>query len=231
MTTPLVKILTVEDDELLADMLCNLLEEAGYEPLHFNNANSALEWLKTHKPALIISDIGLPGLSGTQFCRLLKSEAATAAIPLIMLTSLDGEANKVQALKAGADDYIVKPFSNDELLARVEALLRRAYHNGRLDRQLVSGAIVVNIDTGVVTLDGRPLQLLPKEFSLLVMFLTRKNHILPYCFIAEAVWGNDCVATRDTIKVTVHRLRSKLGTGSGSIEPVPGTGYRWVEDI
>jgi len=123
-------ILIIEDDENISDLLGTLLGDSGYSVVQFLDANGALEWLKTHKADLILSDIGLPGISGIQFCCLVKAEPATATIPVIMLTSMGDELNKVTALKTGADDYVVKPFSNKELLARVEAVLRRYRHNG-----------------------------------------------------------------------------------------------------
>lgn len=223
------KILIVEDDAPMAQLVGSLLEESGYETVHFPDANGALEWLKTHKPELIISDIGLPGISGMQFCALLKSDPSTASVPVIMLTSWGDELHKVQSLKTGADDYIVKPCSNNELLARVEALLRRCCYGGQMDKFLVSGSLTLNIDTGEVSAGGKKIILLPKEFALLSMFLKRKEHILEYFFIREAVWGANSIATRDTIKVTLHRLKSKLGSYAGCIEAVSGVGYKWIE--
>lgn len=223
------KILTVDDDKRIADLLEDLLLDAGHEVIHFFDANGALEWLKTHKPELIISDIGLPGISGAQFCEMLKRDPSTASIPVIMLTSFGDEKHKVHSLKTGADDYVVKPFSGAELMARVDALLRRCYHSGRTDRVLVSGPLTLNADTGDVHIDGEKTDLLPKEFALLSVFLSRKERILEFSFIAEAVWGFDSIATRDTIKVTVHRLKSKLGKCAACIEAVPGTGYKWSE--
>lgn len=224
-----VKVVTIEDDANMAAMIQSLLLEAGYDPMHFEDANGALEWLKTHKPEIIISDIGLPGISGIQFCRLLKNDPSTASIPLIMLTSSGDEGNKVQALKTGADDYIVKPFSNKELLARIEAILRRCHTSGPTDKLLVSGLLALNSDTGDVFIGNKKIVLLPKEFALLLMFLKCRGRILDYSFIAEEVWGCDSTATRNTIKVTIHRLKSKLGRYSSCIAPALGLGYKWIE--
>lgn len=222
------KILTLDDDKHVADLLGTILLEAGYEVVHFYDANGAFEWLKSHKPELIISDISMPGISGAQFCEMLKRDPATASIPVIMLTSYNDEEHKVHSLKTGADDYIVKPFSVPELMARVEALLRRSYHNGQTDKVLLSGKLSLNVDTGEVSSDGKQVQLLPKELSLLAMFLKRKGRILEFSFIGETVWGLDSIATRDTIKVTVSRLKSKLGKCADCIEAIVGIGYRWV---
>lgn len=224
------RILSVEDDPVMAAMIFTLLDGAGYEVAHFTEANSALEWLKSNSVDLVITDIGLPGISGIQFCKFLRSDPATASLPVIMLTAMDDERHKVGSLKTGADDYVVKPFSNPELLARVEALLRRCYHSGRTDKVLADGPLSVDDDAGEVFLDGEQVSLVPKEYALLVLFLRNRGHILSFDSIAEHVWGRDVIATRDTIKVTVSRLRLKLGDyGAAHIEPVTGTGYKWVE--
>jgi len=223
------RILTVEDDENLAKLILELMVAGNYDPVHCSDANAALEWLKNHKADLILSDLGLPGLSGMQFCRLLKENPATSSIPIIMLTAAGDEKHKVEALKTGADDYVVKPFSAGELLARIESLLRRCRHNGQVDKVLGEEPLTVNLDTGIVELKTKKLDLNLKEYALLVMFLRRKGRILTYSFIADAVWGDDAIATRDTIKVTMHRLRTKLGALGSCIEAVPGQGYRWQE--
>lgn len=223
------RILTVEDEQHVANLIMELLVEAEYDPVHFSDANAALEWLKNHKADLILVDIGLPGLSGMQFCRLLRESPATAGVPVIMLTAVGDEKKKIEALKTGADDYVVKPFSSGELLARIESLLRRYRHDGQVGRVLQAGPLKVDLDAGVAELKRKKLDLHQKEFALLVTFLKRKGRILTYSFIAEDVWGDDSIATRDTIKVTVHRLRSKLGLIGECIEAVPGQGYKWEE--
>ncbi len=223
------RILTVEDDQPLANLILEVLVGGEYDPVHFSDANAALEWLKSHKADLILSDIGLPGLSGIQFCRLLRENPATASIPIIMLTAQGEEKRKIEALKTGADDYVVKPFSTGELLARIGSLLRRCNHDGQVDKVLGEEALTVNLDTGVVELKKKKVDLNLKEYALLVMFLKRKGRILTYAFIADDVWGDDSMATRDTIKVTMHRLRTKLGPLGACIEAVPGQGYRWKE--
>lgn len=223
-------VLTVDDDTNICELLAIILQESGYDVVQFCDASSALEWLKTHKPALIISDITMPGLSGTQFCQLLKKDPALSAIPVIMLTSFGDERHKVDALQTGADDYLVKPFSNAELTARVEALLRRCYHRGGVNRVLVSGSLVLDLDTGDVLAGRKKVELLPKEFSLLSTFLSHKGRILSYSFLAEAVWGLDAIATKATIKVPIHRLKSKLGEYAGHIKPALGLGYKWTKN-
>jgi len=222
-------VLIVEDDENLAGLVAEMLRGAGSDTVHFPDANGAVEWLKSHKPELILTDIGLPGISGVQLCDILKAGAATAEIPIIVISGRGSEAHKVEALRAGVDDYLVKPFSGRELLARIEALLRRTRYGGRTGRLLASGGLVLDLDSRRATIAGARLRLLPKEYDLLALFLKRKECVLPFFEIAEAVWGCDAFAARTTIKATAHRLRSKLGGYAACIEPVPGLGYMWTD--
>lgn len=223
------RVLIVEDDKKTAKFVAEALEASGYHALHVSEASDALEWLKTHQVELVISDVDMPGLDGMQFCRLLKENPATASLPVLLLTGLKDEAHKVEGLKTGADDYVTKPFSVREFLARVEALLRRSQNQGRPGRRLICGDVAVDLDRGETTVGGQPVQLLPKEFSLLTRFLKSPGRILTYGFLADEVWGPEAIATRDTIKVTVHRLRGKLGKAGGRIEAVLGQGYKWME--
>ncbi|MGD9643746.1 MAG: response regulator transcription factor [Elusimicrobiales bacterium] len=222
-------VLVVEDDSNFARLVMAILGDAGYGSVHYTDANAAVEWLKEHRPELIITDIGLPGISGIQLCKILKAEQRTTSIPVIVLSALNDEADKVAALRSGADDYVVKPFSGNELLARIEALLRRTRHDGVTGRLLADGALELDLDSGEAALSGRQLGLLPKEYALLALLLMNKGKVLTYRYIEEAVWGLDSIATRDTIKVTVYRLRGKLGPYAACIASVQGIGYRWIE--
>lgn len=213
----------------IAGMLLDVLSEYAYEGIHFYDANSALEWLKTNDVDLLISDIGLPGISGLQFCSLVRTTERIASLPILMLTSRDDEYHKVTALRTGADDYMVKPFSNNELIARIESLLRRCRPVAAAARTLRSGGLELNLDTGDVFVDKVPARLLPKEYALLELFLSRKDQVHTWETIRDKAWGLEAAATRDTIKVTVHRLKSKLGKYGECVEPVTGFGYRWAE--
>ena len=225
----MTRVLIVEDDKKTAKFVADLLEAGGYQVHSLPEAGAALEWLKAHAVEMIVSDVMMPGLDGMQFCRLLKENPATASLPVLMLTSLKDEAHKVAGLRTGADDYLTKPFSVREFLARVEALLRRSRHDGRLERRLVCGDVAVDLDRGEVSVSGEPVRLLPKEYALLVRLLRSAGRILTFNFLADEVWGPDAIATRETIKVTVHRLRAKLGQAGDRIEAVPGQGYKWKE--
>jgi two-component system alkaline phosphatase synthesis response regulator PhoP len=225
------RVVIAEDDDNFAALLAGLLEEGGYEPVRFRDANRAFEWLKDHQAELIICDICMEGISGIQLCELLKASPGLCALPILVVSALEDEAHKVQALRAGADDYVVKPFAKKEFLARVEALLRRTYYNGNLGRTLVSGGLLVNLDAREATLRGERLDLLPKEYDLLVMFLARRGRGMSFCSIGEFVWGPDFIATRDTIKVHIHRLRSKLGQYGSCVEAMQGFGYKWRDPV
>ncbi|MDD2805377.1 MAG: response regulator transcription factor [Elusimicrobiales bacterium] len=223
------RVLVVEDDENIAAMLLEVLYEAGYEAVHFSEAGRAFDWLKVNDVDLVLSDIGLPGISGMELCALVRDTARIAALPVLMLTALNDELHKVAARRKGADDYVVKPFSNNELLARIEALLRRSRNSGGLLNIMRSGGLALNLDSGEVYIDKAPVHLLPKEYALLAMFLAHKNHIYSWEAMRDKVWGLEAIATRDTIKVTIHRLKAKLGGYGVRIEALPGIGYRWAE--
>ncbi|OGR83158.1 MAG: hypothetical protein A3J74_05085 [Elusimicrobia bacterium RIFCSPHIGHO2_02_FULL_57_9] len=221
------KILLVEDDRNTAEITRDCLEDAGHCVICCKEAGRALEWLKTNAADLLISDINLPGISGIKFCEMVRQNESTATIPILMLTVLDDESHKVESFKTGADDYLVKPFSLKELAARVEAMLRRQRFQGRVDRALKAKDIEVNMDSLEVLVKGGKVKLLPKEFDLLVLFLSRQGRVLTHQFIADSIWGYDQIATRQTIKVWVHRLRKKLGSLGRRIQSSMGKGYKW----
>ena|SRR3989338_622871 len=221
------KILLVEDDGTVAALAKDCLEGFGYSVTYCKEAGLALEWLKNNKADLLITDINMPGVSGMKFCELLRQNEATAVLPIVMLTALKDEDHKVEGLKAGADDYLVKPFSPRELAARIEALLRRSHYRGRIGPNLSDKDIKVNLEHRTVSVKGKSLKLLPKEFDLLFLFLQKPGHVLTYQFIADSIWGYDNIATRQTIRVWVHHLRGKLGPLSARIQPVTGKGYKW----
>lgn len=218
----------LEDDIGFATMLGELLASRGYKVCHFFEAVGAMEWLKEHRPELIISDIRMPGVSGIQFCRRLREGADGANVPVIMLSALSDEVHRVEALRSGADDYVCKPFSSGELLARIEALLRRCYGHRGIEQALVSGKLKLNYGTAEVFLDKERIELLPKEYGLLFQLLKSGGRVLAYSYLAEAVWGEDNLATRNTIKSTMSRLRLKLGESGKAISAIPGLGYKWT---
>lgn len=220
------RILIVEDDRAAAQLVMDGLSMAGYGTSHVTGAEEALGEIRDAPPDLIVLDIQLGGLSGLQLCEILRKNSATAALPILMLTSLRTEREKVAGLRGGADDYMTKPFSEAELLARVEALLRRA--RGHAEENVYrSGDTVLDLDRREVTVKGTVVDLTPLEFDLLLNFLKRPGKVLPFALLAGRVWG-DRVATRHTMTVTISRLREKLGSAGPRLQSVAGIGYKWV---
>jgi len=224
-------ILILEDDDAFAALLAETLACAGYGAVRFSAAVPALDWAKRCRPDLVISDIRLGKVSGLEFCAMLKASPALSSVPVMMLSAYGDEEHKVRALRGGADDYVVKPCSGTELLARVEAILRRTYHGCALASGLAGGSLTLDFDARDGKLNGKPLGLLLKEYALLAMFLSNRGRVLSFGRIGEEVWGENSIATRENIKVHVHRLRRKLGCYCSCLEAVPGIGYRWRDAV
>jgi DNA-binding response OmpR family regulator len=220
------RILIVEDDRASAELLKDGLLGAGYAVVHAPGAEEALLELREGVPDLMILDVNLGGMTGFQLCDLVRGSPATAGIPILMLTSRSGTADKVSGLRRGADDYVVKPFVEPELLARVEALLRRGRPTPP-SAVLQSGDVRVDLDRREVFIGQRATALSPLEFDLLVVFLKSPGRAMTYAQLA-AVWTGR-TATRHTLTVTVARLRERLGDAGDRIEALPGVGYKWRE--
>jgi DNA-binding response OmpR family regulator len=229
-------ILIVEDEPALQETLAYNLRKDGYVVEAVGDGRSALEAARRLKPDLIVLDLMLPELDGFEVARILRKEMTTA---ILMLTARDDEIDRVVGLEVGADDYLTKPFSMRELLARVKAQLRRA----RLIREemgksgeavphetLAFGSLVLNLTRREVTLDGKPLQLKPKEYELLVFLAEHKGHMLSREFILERVWGWDFIGDSRTVDVHVRWLRQKIEPDAAHpqrIVTVRGGGYRF----
>jgi len=230
-------ILVVEDELALRDTLAYNLKKDGFTVEVVGDGRSALESARKIKPDLILLDIMLPELDGFEVARILRKEMST---PILMLTARDDEIDRVVGLEVGADDYLTKPFSMRELMARVKAQLRRS----RLLREELSqlgaaqkqqeklkfGNLVVNLTRREVTLNGEPIQLKPQEYELLVFFAEHKGQMLSREFILERVWGWDFIGDSRTVDVHVRWLRQKIEDESSSptrIVTVRGGGYRF----
>jgi DNA-binding response OmpR family regulator len=219
------KILVVEDDRSLCEALSYNLRREGYTPLVARDASAAVLLARQEKPNLIILDLMLPGGSGFDVCRTVRS---FSPVPIIMLTARDEDVDRILGLEIGADDYVTKPFSLRELLARVKANLRRV----ELDRGPVEVEVLehesLTVDTRSreVSVDGRAIALQPKEFDLLAYFLRHPGKVLTRAQLLSAVWGHDFVGER-TVDVHVRRVRSKLEKANLSdlIRTVHGVGY------
>jgi DNA-binding response OmpR family regulator len=230
-------ILVVEDEPALRDTLTYNLKKDGFTVEAVGDGRVALESARKLKPDLIILDIMLPELDGFEVARILRKEMST---PILMLTARDDEIDRVVGLEVGADDYLTKPFSMRELMARVKAQLRRTRllqeelgkmgTNQVKQEKLAFGNLVINITRREVTLHGDPIQLKPQEYQLLVFFAEHKGQMLSREFILERVWGWDFIGDSRTVDVHVRWLRQKIEDNPGSpvrIITVRGGGYRF----
>jgi two-component system, OmpR family, phosphate regulon response regulator PhoB len=220
------RILIVEDEEALTQLLRYNLEAAGYEVESVTRGDEADLRFKERAPDLVILDWMLPGLSGIEICRRLRARPDTRTLPIIMLTARGEESERVRGLATGADDYVVKPFSLPELMARVNALLRRASPE-RVADVLGFGDIEIDREKKRVTRAGRPVDLGPTEFRLLEFLMERPGRVFSRQQLLDGVWGSDIYIDERTVDVHVGRLRKALNNGHDTdpIRTVRGSGY------
>ncbi|MBN8981251.1 MAG: phosphate regulon transcriptional regulator PhoB [Pseudomonadota bacterium] len=220
------RILVVEDEEALTTLLRYNLDAEGYDVETVMRGDDADTRLKENVPDLIVLDWMLPGLSGIELCRRLRARPETKQVPIIMLTARGEESERVRGLATGADDYIVKPFSVPELLARVKGLLRRAAPE-RLATVLTFGDIELDRDRRRVARSGRPIDLGPTEYRLLEFFLEHPGRVFTREQLLDGVWGRDIYIDERTVDVHIGRLRKVLNADSDSdpIRTVRGAGY------
>ncbi|MBI4907817.1 MAG: response regulator transcription factor [Acidobacteria bacterium] len=220
-------ILLIDDDESLRDTIALLLEREGYSVVHAANGVAGFDRALTLKPALLLVDLRLPGMSGMQICQQLR--AANIRTPIIVLSAIGEEVDKVLLLEIGADDYLVKPFGVRELLARIRAVLRRSAADDR--RTLSFGQVEVDIERRMITCRGQELKFTPAEYNLLTYFLQNPDRALTRDMILNSVWGYEYFSSTRTVDAHVVKLRQKL-------EPEPnvprhfltvhGVGYRFM---
>lgn len=225
-------ILIVDDEPSICELLTFNLDKAGYHTMEANNGHTALELARTAKPDLIILDLMLPGIDGMEVCRALKGQQYTAGIPIIMLTAKNDEIDTIIGLELGADDYMTKPFSPRELIARVKAVLRRSQKDSRQDGQLVVGKLKLNFTSYEVYLGNEKMELTPKEYELLKLFVTNVGRAYTREQLLEKVWGYEYFGDTRTVDVHVRHLRAKLAKlpeVAEAIETVRGVGYRFSE--
>lgn len=226
------KVLVVEDEENLLEALKYNLERDGYTALTASDGERGLTLAREHRPDLVILDIMLPQLDGLEVCRILRRESD---MPIIMLTAKGEEVDRVVGLELGADDYITKPFSMRELLARLRTVLRRTRSGGHGEtlssrEVLTSGDLVVDLASHTVTLAGRELEMKPREFDLLGLLVANKGRAFTRDQILERLWGQDYIGDTRTVDVHIRWIRQKLETVPGSpnrIVTIRGVGYRF----
>jgi two-component system response regulator RegX3 len=224
----MTRILVVEDEESFSDPLSYLLRKEGYEVSVAETGPVALEDFDRSGADLVLLDLMLPGLSGVDVCRALRHRSS---VPVIMLTAKDSEIDKVVGLEIGADDYVTKPYSSRELLARIKAVLRRGQEPDELmPPTLESGPVRMDIERHVVTVSGKHVALPLKEFELLEMLLRNSGRVLTRAQLIDRVWGSDYVGDTKTLDVHVKRLRSKVEPDPANpqfIVTVRGLGYKF----
>ncbi|HET7217097.1 MAG TPA: response regulator transcription factor [Vicinamibacterales bacterium] len=221
------QILVVEDDADIAALIGHYLEKAGHRVERLSGGNEVLPRLRKTPADLVILDLMLPGMDGLVVCQAMRADPAIARTPVIMLTARADESDRVSGLELGADDYVTKPFSPKELVARVTALLRRS---GRTAAgPLTYGPITIDVDRHHVTLDGDEVRLTAKEFLLLLYLVQHKGRVLSRDLLLSDVWGYQYTGGTRTVDVHVRRLREKLPPLSDGIETIKQFGYKLID--
>lgn len=220
-------VLIVDDEAPIREMIAVALEMADYRVLEADNAQDAHALVVDHQPDLLLLDWMMPGTSGIELARRLKREEATAEMPIIMLTAKGEEDNKIQGLEAGADDYITKPFSPRELVARLKAVLRRTTPRGVEDPIEINGLLLDPVSHRV-SAHGKALEIGPTEYRLLQFFMTHQERAYTRSQLLDQVWGGNVYVEERTVDVHIRRLRKALGdVHQNLIQTVRGTGYRF----
>ena len=225
------RVLIVEDEEDIAGLIKHTLERSGSADAEIvNSGDAALKAVADSPPDLIILDLNLPVLSGTEVCRILRSRPAVRHVPIIMLTARTSENDRVAGLELGADDYVTKPFSLRELTARVRAVLRRGVTVEDKGPAGYQGThLNADFDAVAIAVDGASIRLTRREFELLRYLVQNRNRVISRDRLLERVWGYDRLVETRSVDVHVGRLRNKLGSAGRQIETVVGLGYRFVE--
>ena len=223
-----MKVLIVDDEQAIVDLVRHHLEKEGLHCIEASEGEMALHLARTAHPDLLVLDLMLPGVDGLEICRLLRREQRTANMAIIMLTARAEEVDRVVGLEMGADDYVVKPFSPRELMARVKAVLRRR-QDGPTDAMRRVGALEVDEAKYQVRVAGQIVKLTVKEFDLLCILMRANGRVLNREHVLETVWGyaNAGEIESRTVDVHIRRLREKLGDESRRIVTVKGVGYRF----
>ena len=225
-----MRILVAEDDADIADLIAHYVRKAAWEPIVVASGDAALKAAQDEAPDLVVLDIMLPGLSGLEVCRALRADRATALLPVIMVTARDEEPDRIVGLDVGADDYIGKPFSPNELIARIRALLRRTRRADDGEKTLTFRSLVMDLSRHTVNDDGRPVKLTAKEFLLLQYLLQHRGRVLSRDLLLGDVWGYRYTGGTRTVDVHVRRLREKLPMLVDALVTVKQFGYKLVED-
>jgi DNA-binding response OmpR family regulator len=223
----LARLVAVVDDEPdIAELVRVHLEKAGFEVRDFQEAERFLEWMDGALPDLVLLDLMLPDLDGLEICRTLRRETRWSSIPIIMLTARTGETDKVLGLELGADDYVTKPFSPRELVARVKAVLRRRSRDFSADVIRIGSTLSIDSDRYEVRVQGRKFELTPTEFRILRFLASNRGRVFSRDQILDHLWGHEKAVVDRTVDVHIRNIREKLGKAAVLIKNVRGIGYK-----
>ena len=224
------RVLVVEDDQDIAELVAHHLRKAGYASEILTSGAEVLPLVRARPPALVVLDLMLPGRNGLDVCRSIRADPRTSSVPIIMLTARTDETDRIVGLELGGDDYVTKPFSPKELVARVGAVLRRARRERPSRSLLRFGLVTVDTDRHLVTSDGRDVRLTAKEFLLLRYLIEHRGRVLSRDVLLSDVWGYTYTGGTRTIDVHIRRLREKLPMLASAIVTVKQFGYKLREE-
>lgn len=223
------KILVVDDEPDALELIEFNLKGAGFEVVTAADGEEALRLTRNHAPDLLLLDLMLPEVEGLEVCKILRRDAATSGIPIIMVTAKAGEVDRVLGLELGADDYVTKPFSPRELVLRVKNLLRRRTASDEKAERVQVHELLIDLPRHLVTVQGRAVELTATEFKLLSVLAQRRGRVQSREQLLRDVWNYDNVIDTRTVDTHMRRLREKLGRASRFLDTVRGVGYRFVE--
>ena len=225
----MARILIVEDEIPLAETIIFNLKEEGYKVLHAKDGFSALDSFREFKPDIVLLDIMIPGIDGMEVCQIIRK---SSDVPIIMLTAKSSELDKVLGLGIGADDYITKPFSLVELVARVKSALRRYRGNNKSSELIISNGVEMDLASHTVKVNDTEVELTPKEYELLHILISNKGRVLERNVLLDRVWGEDEYIDPGTVDVHIRRLRQKIEQDPSSpkkVITIRGIGYKFSE--
>lgn len=223
------RILVVDDEEHIRELIKFNLEKSGYKVISCGDGTEALNFTRTEKPDLVLLDVMLPGIDGYDVCKEIRKDNNISNIPIIMITAKSEELDKILGLELGADDYITKPFSIRELLARVKAVLRRTVLQP-IDKSFKFDNIVIDFEKHEVIKNGKRIDLTLKEFEVLEILIKNKGRVITRDFLLDKVWGYEYIGETRTVDVHIRHLRQKLEEDDRTpkyIETIRGVGYRF----
>lgn len=221
-------IAALDDEADILELLRVNLQKAGYRFEGFQEAEDLYRYLAREKPSLILLDLMLPDTDGIEVCRQIRKSDELAQVPIIMLTARGDESDKVVGLELGADDYVTKPFSVKELVARIHAVLRRP-GGGEAARRIVVGTLIIDLDKFEVTAEGAKVELTATEFKILQLLASRRGRVLTRDQILDFLWGTEKAVVDRTVDVHIRNLREKLGAAASLIKNIRGVGYKLEE--